>query len=56
MMGAYKECWLLSTAPQGHIFRAKSRTMRRTYPKTIQPVILSLPKGGWRLHKAAPFG
>jgi hypothetical protein len=27
----------------------------RTYPKTPQPVTLSLSKGGWRLSKAAPF-
>jgi hypothetical protein len=27
MIGAYKESRLLSMAPQGHIFRAQSRTM-----------------------------
>ena len=31
MIGAYKESRLLSTAPQGHIVRAKSRTMPSTY-------------------------
>jgi hypothetical protein len=28
----------------------------KAYPKTPQPAILSLSKGGWRLRKAAPFG
>jgi hypothetical protein len=26
-----------------------------TYPKAPQPVILSLPKDGWRLREAVPF-
>ena len=36
--------------------RSRSRNELTTYPKTIQPVILSLAKGGWHLRKTAPFG